>query len=295
MHYYFPCCSCTQNSLREKQQQKISKQTPKITTKSSDIFSSIVSVSIWLPYHTSNKGSHIPAILYHRCGFSIIWFPIPAAVLLLNVNYTALKPLASLAVQFNFQQLSISYSSFLAFSLHPFVTISIANQLNSFHAFAFRNVPSPPDIPVLQSPILSLLLLLAALSHLILEEYHGKLVHSAPTVSWKKIPQSQISTSSSGNMLKNVNSSAWQRAPSFLLLHAMLSWVPVLQKRNGAPLEEVQQCGLQPFTHTFNINKDFPTDMNSQYCLLMQMYGSPELMFYFLFVFISCRINLQQV
>lgn len=72
-------------------------------------------------------------------------------------------------------------------------------------------ISSPPlsDVLIPQPPIPSLLLLLlAVLSHLILEKYHGKLVHSAPTVRKKttKTTQSQVSTSSAGNMLRNVNS-----------------------------------------------------------------------------------------
>lgn len=155
------------------------------------IFSSLLlalSHCDFLPPQATREATSLPAALHHWCGFSVIWFSIPASSLLLNINYAPLKPLVSLPVQHNFNTFLFLRGFFLSFSLHPFViTLSLANHLLSSHASAFRNLsPHHSDVPIPQSPVPSpLRLLLAAFSHLILEKYHGKSVHSAPTVRRK--------------------------------------------------------------------------------------------------------------
>lgn len=59
--------------------------------------------------------------------------------------------------------------------IHPCVTPSSTNQLLSYQAFAFRNLPMyHSDVPIPQSPLPStMLLLLAALAHLLLESILG--------------------------------------------------------------------------------------------------------------------------
>lgn len=69
------------------------------------IFSSLLlalSHCDFLPPQATREATSLPAALHHWCGFSVIWFSIPASSLLLNINYAPLKPLVSLPVQHNF-------------------------------------------------------------------------------------------------------------------------------------------------------------------------------------------------